>query len=102
MYAVKNDVTRFRRLGEFDMGRSYNLQSDIFERYTYLNQTLFNNCVSNAFINSLHYNSPALWLFFTSVTKKAGTYRAAPVNHIGYLRTFIVDFAELWWGLEQG
>ena len=40
-------------------------------------------------INFLHFKSPTSWFFFTSKTKKADTYIAAPVNHIGYLRTFI-------------
>jgi len=42
--------------------------------------------IMSTFINSLHFKSPGVnWPFFTSETKKAGTYRAAPVNHIGYL-----------------
>jgi len=37
--------------------------------------------IMTTFINSLHFKRPASWLFVTSETKKAGTYRAAPVNH---------------------
>ena len=47
--------------------------------------TLLATHIMATFINSLHFKSPAIWLFFRSETKKAGTYRAAPVN----LRTFI-------------
>ena len=50
VYAAKNDVTRFRRLGEFDKRRSWRLQKVYNKRfkrfsskYTYLNQN-FKNC----------------------------------------------------------